>query len=275
MQRSFLSIQFLAIALICLAGPAESAVTHWTVQSASSSLMLSGALSSGGTHIFTLEPQGAGSLETYYSGTITSQQDVATGLPTTIQFLSASLTAANSGNWQPLPGGSTGSAPANYGIGYVEFVPVVQAALRDIELNITSGVRPLPGSSPARIFDSIYSPEFTSGVMDYRFNILGIEGSASLEDLQNQFFYFSTIYFGPTETTLTMPLTMFFDSIVLGAETPTTTDDIEFDFQLFGTIIATAPTASVPEASSLALLGLAGSIVGIVGYRRKLATSPK
>jgi hypothetical protein len=71
---------------------------------------------SGTTTFGTLTQQGPGSLSTHYHGTIAFDYD-----PTgqTATFLGATdgtnILAENSGNWQPLPGGASGSAPANYG----------------------------------------------------------------------------------------------------------------------------------------------------------------
>jgi hypothetical protein len=69
-----------------------------------------------------IKEQDSGSLSTHYSGTLNALYDPSAQ---TFQFLAAgwSLTAANSGSWQPLAGGGTGYAPANYGnyAGYANF----------------------------------------------------------------------------------------------------------------------------------------------------------
>src|SRR5262249_35952081 len=79
------------------------------VDSSSSSLTLSGDVSGSA-----IQPQAAGSLTTSYVGTIAAMWD---RVANTINFLSAGsdVSALNSGNWQPLVGGGSGSAPANYG----------------------------------------------------------------------------------------------------------------------------------------------------------------
>jgi hypothetical protein len=61
-----------------------------------------------------IQEQEPGSLSTHYSGTLNALYDPSAK---TFQFLAAgsSLTAANSGSWEPLAGGTYGYAPANYG----------------------------------------------------------------------------------------------------------------------------------------------------------------
>jgi hypothetical protein len=69
--------------------------------------------------------------------------------------------------------------------------------------------------------------------------------------------------------TLTIPVNLTVAYIASGGDTTTSADDIAVYFGFAGAIVATAPTATVPEASSLVLLGLAGSCIGFVGYRRQ------
>lgn len=74
---------------------------------------------------------------------------------------------------------------------------------------------------------------------------------------------------GPLITTLAIPVDFELRAVVLGADTTNAADDFTMNLNLSGNIVATAPTESVPEANSLPLLGLAGSVVGFMGYRRK------
>lgn len=236
------------------AAPAHGAVTNWTVQSASSSL----TLSISPTSPF-FEPQGAGSLVTTYGGTIVTEQTIS-GVPTAIQFLSASITANNSGDWDPLPDGLPGTAPANYGFITGDFLSY-RGALRDIELGFTSGVLSLTGSPPGpQTFSDSITGEFLAGVLNFRpaFGSPSTSGPFPLVGMV-AFLSAGTLNYGPTVTTLVIPTTIEFTIEGSGSQL----------YLLTGNIVATAPTESVPEANSLALLGLAASIVGFAGYRRK------
>lgn len=95
------SAAILSAAATAVAGPAA-----FTIDPTGSSITLSGSLAG-----FPIAQQGPGSLTTTYSGT-----GLADLTATSIQFLDGSVVpAANSGNWQPQPGGTSGSSPANYG----------------------------------------------------------------------------------------------------------------------------------------------------------------
>ncbi len=126
---------------------------------------------------FELGEQGSGSLETTYSGTMTVDVDDL-GTPTSIDFLSSMLVAANSGSWLPEVGGgpSGGSpgtaAPANYG-GVADtglLAGVAYAALRDLVFDTAT-----PGGALAvtggTTFPSTQIFTVTTGTAD--FNIEG------------------------------------------------------------------------------------------------------
>src|SRR3954452_2482132 len=100
-SMTYMAILFL---VCCLLAPHTNAFI-FTIDPLSSSLSLSGTVAG-----FALTQQGPGSLTTTYSGSINADFD-----SSTIQFNSAAAAAAINGNWQPLPGGGSGSAPANYG----------------------------------------------------------------------------------------------------------------------------------------------------------------
>jgi hypothetical protein len=95
---------------------------------------------------FTLLEQGAGSLSTKYRGTI--KADVGNGIKFTG---SSTITADDSGSWQPLANGESGSAPAAYG-GKADggFFGKALAAVRNLQLDVTSDLIPINGTS----FDS-------------------------------------------------------------------------------------------------------------------------
>lgn len=86
-----------------------------------------------------LEEQGLGSLTTHFSGTVNAE--VASG---SIQFAGGSrVVAMDSGSWSPAPDGSPGSAPANYGGEASDYFSRGVAAIRQVELDMTSGVLPV------------------------------------------------------------------------------------------------------------------------------------
>jgi hypothetical protein len=125
----------------------------------SNSLLAAPFLNAVGAPMLAQDP-GNTSLTTTYSGTITVDVDDLTN-PTSITFISAEATAANSGNWLPdLEGGSAGdpgvdgdatpgvAAPANYGF-FIDLggpnVAVLYSAVRDVVLSFNSA--PIPVSA--------------------------------------------------------------------------------------------------------------------------------
>lgn len=125
----------------------------------SNSLLAAPFLNAVGAPMLAQDP-GNMSLTTTYSGTITVDVDDLTN-PTSIKFISAEATAANSGNWLPdLQGGSEGNpevdgdatpgeaAPANYGF-FIDLggpsVAVLYSAVRDVVLSLNS--EPIPVSA--------------------------------------------------------------------------------------------------------------------------------
>lgn len=268
--------------LVC--APARGVVTTWTVQSSSSSLTMSSALSSGGTFLASVSPQAPGSLTTTYGGTIQTAQSLVGGTPTDIAFASANLVANNNGNWDPLPNGAFGTSPGNYG-GIIELGLFFSAylAYRDLEADLTSAPVALTGSpfSP-QAFTASLDFQYTSGTAIIRQpgGILGyaLTGSTPGSDVAGggSFASNGSISYGPGGdagvATLTIPFNLVIGDIAAGGDTTATNDDIGLYYSLTGQIVATAPTATVPEASSLVLLGLAGSVIGFIAYRRSQIT---
>src|SRR5262249_15026683 len=113
---------------------------NFTIDPTHSPLTVAGSL--GSTQ---LQQQGPGSLVTTYHGTIATTYDQDNG---TLQFLAAgtNIVANNSGNWQPLPGGASGSAPANYGGQGTIVIFTARVAIRGAAANITSGVVNVDGA---------------------------------------------------------------------------------------------------------------------------------
>jgi hypothetical protein len=257
----------------------DAAVTNWTVQSASSSLTISGALSSGSSLITSITQQGPGSLTTSYSGSITTTGNVSGGTPTDLAFTGGVITANNSGNWDPLPNSLPGTAPANYGFKVDQgFLGGANFAMRNLSLQFLSGTESLSGSPySTQTFSADIGAETLTGVGSYRnYGIIGgFEpiGEVPLDFATTYFTSPGSISYGPGElmgtATLTIPVNLTVAYIASGGDTTTSADDIAVYFGFAGAIVATAPTATVPEASSLVLLGLAGSCIGFVGYRRQ------
>lgn len=282
MLRRFVGSSLLVAVVGLCAGPASAAVTtNWTIQTSSSVLTLSGALSSGGTFLASVATQGAGSLSSSYSGSISTEQVIGGVSPISLQFLSANLDANVNGNWDPLPGGNTGTGAADYG-GKVDlgFLGGANLAIRDLAASLASGVLPLTGTAfSPQTFNGNVDVTLLAATADYRgYGIIGSalgQGSltSGIAGQSGSILTAGGITYGPGglagTATLNIPVNFSFAAIVAGADTTgTTADDIGVFINLLGAINATAATANVPEASSLVLLGLAGSVIGFVGYRR-------
>ncbi len=106
-----------------------------------SSITISGTVAG-----YSFAAQGAGSLTAAYGGTIQAAQTA-----NTIQFTGQSLIQAqNSGSWQPKSDGSAGSEPANYGAQANAVFATAKAALRNLQLDVTSSALAVTGGQ----FDS-------------------------------------------------------------------------------------------------------------------------
>lgn len=247
------SMKYAAILFLlgCILAPQTKAFV-FVIDSSSSSLSLSGSVAG-----FALQQQGAGSLSTTYSGTIDADFDLSS-----IQFNSAIATAAISGNWQPLPGGGSGAAPANYG-GQASLGGLGTAfgAGRNFVFDITSGVIPLSGAS----FDTsqlTISP--TTGALDYSSPFGG--GSTNLSGLfgMNQV-TMGNISVAGGIATLTIPVQI--------TQTLTLVSSGDTTITLAGNIVA---TAVVPEASPFQLIALGGFLlVGGLWFKRRRPLSVK
>jgi hypothetical protein len=152
-------------ALTIVATVARGQTATFAVDPAGSSIAVSGtALGS------PIQQQGPGSLTTTYHGPLLVQLS-----PTSISFPGGSAIAANnSGNWQPLAGGASGSAPANYGGKVVQlFVITSLAAVRDsvFDGSTTSPLALSDGNSGT--FSSAVDFRATSGSIDYNSPVAG------------------------------------------------------------------------------------------------------
>jgi len=122
----------------------------------------------------TILPQGDGSLSTSFSGSIMADWDLGAA---TINFDQAgtALIAADSGNWQPLPGGGAGSAPATYGGQITIFVTAKAAIHNMLASGYTDNPVALSGTGPYS-FPSTQTLVLTGGTADYNAGFLGSGG---------------------------------------------------------------------------------------------------
>lgn len=151
--------------LIRLEDRLAPAVITFNLTMATSSLALSGTVSG-----VAIAQQGTGSLTSKYSGTIKADVDYAAN---TITFLGVDNSAdANvTGNWAPLPGGASGTAPADYGGQIILLGALV--AVRDAKGRIDSSAIPLIGAGSTKSFTSTQTFTLTSGNSDYSTSLFG------------------------------------------------------------------------------------------------------
>jgi hypothetical protein len=154
-----------AAASLAHVAPVAAQTATFQVDPAASSLTVSGTAAGQ-----PVQQQGPGSLTTTYTGPLLVQLS-----PGSISFPGGSaVTANNSGNWQPLPGGEPGAAPANYGARVVILFQNNLAAVRDA---VFDGTTPAPfiltGSGNNREFSSDIDFTSTSGQIDYNSPLAG------------------------------------------------------------------------------------------------------
>lgn len=182
----------------CLVVAAVTLLLFWTASigeaaeitfavNPSSSLSLSAVFAG-----LTLEEQAPGSLTTTYSGTMTVDVDDL-GTPTSIDFLSSMLVAANSGSWLPAVGGGPSpgdpgsAAPANYGAFKATsplLVGNLYAAIRGMQFDTTTPGGPLAVTG-GTTFPSTQTFTITSGTSDINAagGLADLDGDASTSSL--------------------------------------------------------------------------------------------
>ncbi len=215
------------LTLCLLMTVARAELTSFTVDTNQSTLSISGSFQT-----VAMQAQGAGGLTTKYSGML-----LADVTPETITFSGGStIKALNSGNWEPLAGGASGKAPANYG-GKVFIFLVVdgKAAIRNLELDLISDPLTLTaGTFPAAEIAYAPSPNSTA-TMDYIYSgLIGSDsGSQPLAGtLANTTSANATLVTQGAELVLTIPVDV-------------TGTGSDFDYRVQGQIQARA-TISVP-----------------------------
>jgi len=223
--QNLCSLLVLTGCLLCIT-PARAEVKTFTIDSTQSSLTISGTA----LGLVTMQPQGAGSLSTTYSGAI-----VADVTANTVAFVGGStITANNSGNWQPAPGGVAGNAPANYGATASAFGGSGHAALRNLLFELKSDpIVMLAGSFAANTLEFSFPPTATS-TADYTYNIPFVGSGAGSEALAgnstNNVLTAATIAVVGEELVLTIPVDY----------TLAITGDFSATFRAVGQLIAKA-----------------------------------
>lgn len=217
----------LLLAGIILAGslPAVGEPVVFTIDPARSQITLSGAALGN-----PFAQQADGSLTTSFGGTVNA--DVTA---TSIEFTGGSrIDAAPSGDWEPLPGGEAGRAPADYGAQVSVLFGAAKAALRNIVLDATSAVLPLNDGS----FDSsniaFGFPEGSAAALDYLVTgLLGTSGSQPLEGFAtNKVSSGATVVTEGGVQTLTLPVDAEYFFELLSPQ--------DVNVRLVGQLVATA-----------------------------------
>jgi hypothetical protein len=204
----------------------------FNVVTAQSSIAVSGSVTNATLGTAPIEQQGAGGLNTTYSGTIKTDRSAAT-----IQFFSGSAVSANnSGSWRPLADGSDGSSPANYGARarFLGGLATVNFAGRNLVAGLVGDPTTIYGSGQ---FDLASTDiVFASGNLAYRGPFGNPVGTATLAGqngtLSGSGMLSSSTQNGMTTETLTLPVNATFQ---FAADASTT-----INLTLMGQIVATS-----------------------------------
>lgn len=233
-SSSLISVVFAGCVFLITSVQAE--VRPFVIDSGASSLSLSGtALNIG------VQEQGEGSLTTTYSGSIIV--DVSEDAVTFVG--GSTITANNSGDWQPLADGASGNAPANYGAyANAGFLGSGYAALRNLLFDLKSESIPtLAGSFAADSLEFSFPPSAVS-TADYSYtSVLG--NGAGTEYLAgrstNDVAAVGNISVVGEELVLTIPVNY---SLIL-------TGEFDATFQVQGQLVARAPNVTPLQFAEL------------------------
>lgn len=296
MSRSVLTWKLCLLLALLVSLPAQAVVTTWTVQSSSSAFTITGSLSSGGTlvsQVASSNPTPSSSGGTQFTGTLTTQQSFgqlgygSIYYPEHIEILSAQIDAPIRGDYDPLPGGGTGTAPADSWMSFnLGSGSGLNVATRDLAFSLFSDPFELffsfPGDQMQIITGRRYA-DITSANMDYRgFGDIGSGLGSGTVDFADEVLlagYFGDVHYqpypyygppyGPYETvTLRLGLDFTLSRLLAGGDTPDLSDDVVLAMNYNGVLTATAPIETVPEANGLVLLGLSMG-AGIYLNRRR------
>lgn len=176
-KKIFAAASFCAIGLIH--APSNAQVV-FQVDATQSQVTVSGNIVAYGTLSAPMSAQTPGSLTTVYSGSVNVARS-----NSTLQFTGSSFIAAenNPTPQQPAPGGSPGSAPADYGAtaqqGFFGFTVIANAAVRNLALDLTGPLETVTnGDFDASPLQFSFSTN-VDGTIDYLDNI-GDSGSDPL-----------------------------------------------------------------------------------------------
>lgn len=218
-----------AVLFVAGSGPALGEPVVFTLDPTRSVITLSGAALGN-----PFAPQADGSLTTSFGGTVNAEVTASS-----IAFSGGSrIDAATSGDWEPLPGGAAGRAPADYGAQVSVLFGVARAALRNLVLDATSAVLPL---SDGR-FDSsgvaFGFPEGSSAALDFNVSgLLGTSGSQPLEGFAtNKVSSGATLVTAGGVRTLTLPVEAEYFFALLSPQ--------DVNVTLTGQLVATAGAAA-------------------------------
>jgi hypothetical protein len=242
-----------AVAFAVLVAPDARGQGSLTIVQGSSPVTLSGTVL--GT---TLQQQGTGSLTSTMTGTVgVSALDL---VADQIGFGTAgtAVTPANTGNWAPLPGGASGTAPAQYGakatvLVFVQVTAAIRGATFTIDGDPTAALT--PGAGNTYTFPATQNLTFTAGNIDYNAGSLGT-GTTTLVGLSaaNSPTSAATLTVtGANTYQLSYPVKATFNLTVTAGTT-----SIPIVVNANGTLVATG-TIAVPEPTTVFGVALAGA----------------
>lgn len=212
--------------LLLTAGSTVAVEKVFTIDPERSSITVSGTIIGAQA-----QEQAPGSLSTKLEGSLVVDLET-----TTIQFVAGSLIdAQTNGVWRPAAEGAPGSDWADFGAeGSIGFASG-EAAARDIQLDVESGVIPLTGGSFDAASLVVFFPVDAPSVLDYRAVIFVVPQAGSL-DLQgyatNDVATAATLVSEAGVETLTIPVDARYSFTLL------TEDDTELN--VVGQVVATA-----------------------------------
>lgn len=169
-RKQSLNAFLTSIALLSQAVPTlHSAPVQFTVDESQSQITMAGSVLG-----LPVKEQGPGSMTTSFFGTIVADTSAAA-----IQFTGGTeLTARTNGVWRPGPGGASGEAPAAFAAQASTILGSVRGALRNVVLDLTSGVLPMTEGH----FDAsellFAFPTNSVASFDYDAGFLGSDGIA-------------------------------------------------------------------------------------------------